>query len=77
MNFKNPIIGGLDKELVQHLETVGNLILEMDALEVSDQDHDKKLEELEKIREKLNKVRLEIDNIKNIIIMFSPDAHLN
>jgi hypothetical protein len=75
-DFK-PIADGLDAELLEHKSVMDGLIKELNLLEASDKSNDEKLEELGKISEKINKVRLEIDKIKNIIRLLSPDAHLN
>lgn len=67
----------LETRLTKCLVIVKGLIKEMDVVEFNPNlTKDQKLEELQKIRDELNKVTLEIDNVKKEIKLLST-RHLN
>lgn len=77
MSSFKPVADSLDAELLGYKETLLGYIKDLDILEASDKSDEEKVLELEKIQEKINKVRLEIDTIRNIITLLSPHAPLN
>lgn len=67
----------LNNKLTECLDKVKQLLLDMDVLEKNPTlNNDQKLEELQKIRDELNKVTLEIDSVKKVIKLLST-RHLN
>lgn len=67
----------LNNKLTECLDRVKQLLLDMDVLDKNlTLNNDQKLEELQKIRDELNKVTLEIDSVKKGIKLLST-RHLN